>query len=394
MSQQSFDFTATCPPGLEGLLQAELEELGLHPFPESHGAVGFKGSWPEAGRALARSAIASRVLLRVRDFAARNPEMVYDQVRRLPWPDIFPLEYSFMITTHGVAPDGHSLNLLTLKIKDAICDEFRKLKNGQRPMVNRNEADVRLEAHFFDNRCVLSMDLSGVPLHRRGYRPDGGEAPLRENRAAALLRFAGWPREQAFLDPFCGSGTLVIEAACAATGLAPASLHDWRRWTGCRLSEELAAAVEGEIKGAREAAKLSGLPQIRGCDLSNNQVRRARENAERAGFGKLVSFEVADARKLEQPELCIVTNPPYGERLETQEDAVRLIADFTRQLKHSCPGSELNMIVPRGALEKAVGFKPKRKLPFRTGTIDTIFLNFPIYAGSKRGGPAAGADEP
>ncbi|HEX7880256.1 MAG TPA: THUMP domain-containing protein [Candidatus Eisenbacteria bacterium] len=378
-------FLVTAPAGLSGLLRDELAELGCEAVLTPAGVAVVEGGWDVAARILIRSRIGSRLLLSVREFSARTSEMLYNQVRRVDWRSLFPPTMSIAINGYGTA-DGtdYKLSFAPLKIKDAVCDEFRKL-GGPRPDVDRMNPDVRMAAFFFNGRCELSIDLCGRPMHRRGYRAEGAAAPIRENRAAALLRFAGYDGAAPLIDPFCGSGTIPIEAAWIARRMAPGLARPVESWAGARLIPALAEALEAE----RGAAMAEVLPEaahpIVGRDIDATTLATARSNARLAGVDGNIRFESGDARDLAATGGWIVANPPYGERLaEGDGDAAALISDFVRRVKHHGTGATLGLVLPRGEMAAAVGLKPKRKLPLESGPLGLSFLIFEIYAGSRR----------
>ena len=382
-------FLVTTALGLEGLLRDELIALGLSPTATPAGVSVLTGDWDTAARVLTRSRIGSRLLLSVREFSARTVDMLYDQVRRIDWPALFPHTLSIAVNAYGTT-DGtdYKISFAPLKIKDAICDEFRK-HGGPRPDVDRVNPDVRLAAFFFNGRCELSIDVSGQPMHRRGYREEGAAAPLRENRAAGLLQLAGYDGSGPLLDPFCGSGTIPIEAALIARRLAPGLLRPLDSYAAVRFVPALATALEAE----RAAAGLETLPSapfpILGRDIDDDTLGVARSNARKAGMDRDVRLERGDARNLNAPGGWIVSNPPYGERLTDPEAAKTLIGEFVRRVKHHGTGTKLALVLPRGPLEKSVGLKPARRLPIESGPLGLQFLLFEIYAGTRRGGSVA-----
>jgi putative N6-adenine-specific DNA methylase len=383
-------FLVTTAPGLEGLLADELREFGLVPTAEPGGVVVVNGDWPEAAAVATRSRIASRLLLSLRRFSAGNQAMLYHQVRRIDWRGLFPPTMSFAVHVAGAVPEGADFTLpfSALKIKDAVCDEFRKL-GGPRPSVDRANPDVRLSAHFFQGQCELSIDLGGEPLHRRGYRKDGAEAPIRENRAAALLRFAGYDGSAPLVDPFCGSGTIVVEAALMALRKAPGLLRPAESYAGARVYPDFAAALAAARARAAAEALVELPAPIVGSDESDGVLVAARANVRAAGLERLAGLrlERRDARSLEVAGGWVVSNPPYGERLEDQESAARLIGEFVRQLKHHGAGCRLALVLPRGPVEKSVGLKPAKRLAVESGPLGLRYLLFEMYAGTRRGEP-------
>ena len=374
-------FIVSSAPGLEELLVQELKTLGIESLREPSGVVTFDGDWHQAVQVLVGSRIAGRVHLSLRRFASSSRAMLYDQVRRIDWPKIFSSTHSFSVKASGSARGtDFTLSYAPLRIKDAVCDEFRK--HGQlRPDVDRQNPDVRLFAFFHEGRCELSLDLCGEALHRRGYRKEGALAPLRENRAAALLLFCGYDGSKPFVDPFCGSGTLAIEAALIATRTAPGLLRLTERFAITRLFPDTVDIVDATKKRAA-SQRLSEPPNaITGIDLSRDALDIARSNARRAGVEHLIRFEPGDAREISAPDSWIVTNPPYGERLGDVAAARELLDAFVRQVKHHAVGSTLGLVVPRGDLEKSVGLRPQKRLAVESGPLGLRYLCFAIRAG-------------
>ena len=378
-------FIATTSPGLEGLLFEELSEFGLGAvLEESGGAVSFEGEWIDAANVLQRSRIASRVLWSLRKFSAKNNAMLYDQVRRIDWKATLQPGLTIAVFAHGTSEGtDYTMSFAPLRIKDALCDEIKK-QGQDRPNVDRHNPDLRIEALFNMGKCELSVDLAGMPLHRRGYRREGAEAPLRESRAAALLRFAGYDGSRPLMDPFCATGTIPIEAALIALKRAPGLLRRMDSYSMWKIAPECRAAIEA-VRAAIESEALHELPHpITGRDISKKILNTARTNAELAGVGKFIKFEDADALTIVFENGDVVTNPPYGERLHNQGDPVEIVSGFTRQLKHHCAGSRITFVIPTGELENAIGFKPKKRLKIFNGPLESRYVSFDIYAGSKK----------
>lgn len=377
-------FLVTTAPGLETLLAGELSDLGIAVEAGATGPLPVKGGWSEAARVIVRSRIASRLLYPVGAFAAPRHAVLYDAAKRIRWSRIIPPGAT--IAVHAVGnPAGTDYVLVygALRIKDAVCDAFRAA-GLPRPNVDRHAPDVRIVAFFNAGRCSLSLDLVGEPLHKRGYREEGAQAPLRENRAAALLRFAGYDGSRPFVDPFCGSGTLVIEAAMLAARRAPGLLRGTDRLPCVRLfPESRRALAEERDRAAAEALPRAPHPVI-GRDRDPEALAAARRNAERAGVATFVRLERGDALEVEAPDSFLVSNPPYGERLESAETAAHLLREYVHRVKHHAVGSRLAVVVPRGPLEKAVGLKPSAKLATESGDTVLRFLRFDLYAGSRK----------
>jgi len=386
-----FRFLVTTAAGLEPLLGEELAELGLETRALPSGALVLDGTWRDAARVMIRSRTASRLLVSLRRFSAAHQAMLYDQIRRIPWPSLFEPDRTIAVHALGTSEGtDYTTKFGALKIKDAVCDEFRKA-GLPRPDVDRDDPDARITAFFFRGRCELSLDLSGDPLHRRGYRAVGAAAPLRENRAAALLRFAGYDGSGPFLDPFCGSGTIAIEAALIAMRVAPGLLRETDAFAGARLFPDLAAALEEERRAAG-AERIAKPPHpVEGSDVSDEALAVARSNAVKAGAEGAVRFARKDALSVEAPGGWIVSNPPYGERLADRESAAELIREFIHRVKHHGTGVRLGLILPRGPLEHAVGLKPEKRLPVESGPLGLRFLVYEIYAGSRKRRAGEGA---
>ncbi len=385
---------ATTAAGCESLLLEELRELGLDVSQTPGGAAELPFDWDAAAIVLVRSRIASRLFLALHEFRAEHAAMLYDEARTVPWTQLMTARHTLAVEVLGSPPQADfSRQFAALKVKDAVCDAFRD-EQDQRPSVDRQAPDVQLVAFFHHGRCELSLDLAGEPLHRRGYREEGAAAPIRENRAAALLRFAGYDPARPFCDPFCGSGTLAIEAALIATRRAPGLLRGLRGYAASKLFPEGKAAIEAELARAKRDVRDTPPAPILASDLDGRTVDIARRNAAKAGVAGAIRFAVADARAVTQPGALIAANPPYGERLANPEAARALIDAFTRGLKHGSPDSRLALVLPKGPLETAVGMRPSRKLSVHNGDVELRYLVYDIYAGSRKGAERTPAGTP
>lgn len=386
-------FFVTASPGLEDLLLDELKSL-VPQVQKQHDVLVFEGEWEDALKVVVYSRLASRVLWNLRSFSAKNTAMLYDQVRRIDWPKLIPLRNTFGVYASGkIDPEcDFKLSFAPLKIKDAICDEYRKRTNSDnRPNVSRQEPDVRVEAHFHQGRCELSVDIVGFPLFQRQYRTEASLAPLKETRAAALLRFAGYQPGEAVLDPFCGAGTILIEAALMQKNIAPGLLRESRELAAFLMDTENKKRFEVLLKEAKAQVKpieKSTQKNMEGWDLISTVSLKARSNAERAGVLDVLHFQERDALSVENFKGLIVCNPPFGERLSDEERAAELLSQFARQLKHKSPGCRLAILVPAGRMEKSFGFKPSRSLALKAGDLSLKFLLFEIREGKFHRGAA------
>ncbi|HVT35061.1 MAG TPA: THUMP domain-containing protein, partial [Nevskiaceae bacterium] len=289
---------ATCPRGVENLLAAELAALGAISAKERKGGVAFGGELAVAYRACLWSRVASRVLLPLSTFPLTDADALYAGARAIDWTAVFGAQATFAIEVAGNSPALTHTHYAGLKVKDAIADVFRE-KTGARPDVDTERPDIRVHLHLERAQATLSLDFAGDSLHRRGYRMRGGEAPLKENLAAAILLRAGWPalaREgAALLDPMCGSGTLVIEAALMAADIAPnlaRARFGFESWLG--HDDALWREVRADAQSRRSAGLARALPPMRGADRDAQALKLARASAERAGFTTQIEWSEGD----------------------------------------------------------------------------------------------------
>jgi 23S rRNA G2445 N2-methylase RlmL len=337
-------FFASCPPGVADLTAAELKDCGATQTREFKLGVQFEGTLETAYRACLWSRTASRVLMPLDTFPAATPEELYAGVSGIDWTQHINSQGTLAIESGGASSGITHTHFGALKTKDAIVDQLRE-RTGQRPSIDVEQPDVRIDVRLDRDRATLSLDLSGESLHRRAYRARGVAAPLKENLAAAMLLRAGWPaiaKEGEFVDPMCGSGTLVIEAALIALGIAPGSMRNhfgFIRWRG--HDRALWQRLIDEARAAREAA-VNRKITFRGYDSDPGAIRAANENAERARLRGFVHFERRDLAQLKResvaPTGLLATNPPYGERIGDQERLESLYATLGAKLREEFLG--------------------------------------------------------
>jgi putative N6-adenine-specific DNA methylase len=311
-------FFATCSKGTEGALRRELSALRLRGVRGERGGVAFEGDLDAAMRACLHSRVAMRVLLELARFPAPSPEALYEGTRAVDWSEWLTARTTLAVeATVRDSAITHS-GFAALKLKDAVVDTLRD-KLGARPDVDPKDPDVRIVLHLARDEAGISLDLAGAPLHRRGYRADMTPAPLKETLAAAVLTLGGADRERPFIDPMCGSGTIAIEHALAARGIAPglSRAFGFQRWPSYRGT--LQSAWDRMKEEARRSA-LAGAPApIVARDRFPAALEAARRNAVAAGVAQDIRFEKGDVRDLvpdaESAAGTICTNPPYGERL-------------------------------------------------------------------------------
>jgi len=364
------------------LLAAELGELGASDIGTVEGGVSFGGTLPLAYSANLHSRIASRVLWEIGSGRYRNEDDVYRGVYALDWQRLFDPGLTIRVNIAAVASPLKSLEFITLRIKDAACDKFRG-QTGSRPSVDTAQPDVRIHAFLDAERFTIYLDTSGEPLFKRGSRQMAGEAPLRENLAAGILTLAGWTPGTPLLDPMCGSGTMLIEAAQIARGI-PAGLN--RRFAFEKL-RNFDAAEWVRTKGNAEARiRNDARTPIFGSDLFGDALKLARENLAAAGLADAVSLKQANVLEISAPaaEGVLVTNPPYGVRLGEQESLAAFYPQLGNALKKKFAGWRVYLFTADLRLPKLIGLSPSKRTPLYNGPLECRLYEFKIVAGAMR----------
>ncbi len=373
-------FLAITSRGLLDPLTSELQELKIRYVRKRPDSVEFEGSWGDLYRVHFHSRIATRILMPVADFTAYNEDELYNGVfKRHDFTKyIYPnqtLRVESHVRDHKTLRDQR---FVALKVKDALVDQFRK-KFDERPSVGDEEnADLRIVVRVVGPQVSLALDLTGDSLSLRGYRRFAGEAPLREHVAAGLVRIAKWEAPTPLVDPFCGSGTLLIEAALIASR---APLLKRRRQFSFEKLRGFQPEVYAQVKPKESRRAAPSKPFLFGYDKDASVIEKARANARAAGVENWVLFQHRDMRELkaptEQPGL-IITNPPYGERLEDKAQAKQLMADFSKTLKTSFKGWSAWILAGDSDVIAGLHLKAKRREPVWNGPIECRFLNYPI----------------
>lgn len=336
-------FFAPCAPGLEPVLHEELRALRLAKSERQVGGVRFEGTLADAWRANLELRTAVRVLLRLSRFPAADADELYRGVAAVDWSRLLAPGGTLWVDAQTKSSQLAHSRFVAQRVKDAVVDQLRE-RTGARPDVARAEPDLRLHLHLFQDRATLSVDTSGESLHKRGWRRAQGRAPLAETLAAGLVLVSGWDRRAPLLDPFAGSGTILIEGALLAAGIAPGL---FRSFAFERLPEHDARAYAALVAELRARRALPRKLRVLGSDLDPARVDEARANAAAAGVDELVVFEVADARDFApRPgwNAWIVTNPPYGERLGEARDVAGLHRAFGDVLRARCAGCWLALL--------------------------------------------------
>ncbi len=380
-----FPLFVTCPRGVEPLLAQELLALGLREAQERPGGVAATATLEQAYRACLWSRLASRVLMPLQRFPAGDTDALYAGASAIEWPDLFAATTTFAIEVAGRSQTITHTHYAGLKVKDAIVDQFRA-REQDRPNVDTDNPGIRIHLHLDRENATLSLDLAGDSLHRRGYRRLGVEAPLKENLAAALLARAGWPALAAqgapLLDPMCGSGTLLIEAAWMAADVAPGILRQrWGFEAWLDHKPAVWARLREEALARREAGKTQ-LPMIRGSDIDPRALEAARSNAERAGVGKAMALaqgDVLEADAAGATSGLLISNPPYGERIGAEADLIKLYSLLGVRIKQHFGGWRAAIFTSRVDLGHRLGLSADTKHTFYNGAIPCVLLGFAIH---------------
>lgn len=376
-------FFASCPRGLETLLVEDLASAGARSSKAVPGGVHFSADWATCYAANLHSRIATRILWRL----ARGPYAKEDDIYRLAydcaWPTRFGANQSLRVDVTAIKSPLKSLEFITLRIKDAVCDRFRA-DTGKRPDVDTREPDVRVHAFLTADECTLYIDTSGAPLYQRGLRQKTVEAPLKENLAAGILRLSGWQPGTPLFDPMCGSGTFLVEAAQMALGIAPGS--GGRSFGFQRLKNFELETWKALLDRALDEERPARPAQIFGSDISPVAVRAALANLDRAGLLPAVTLGSGDIREVEAPAESgiLIANPPYGERLSEQDELAAFYPELGAALKHRFAGWTCYLLTADLRMPKLMRLSPSRKTPLFNGAIECRLFEFKMVAGSNR----------
>ena len=375
-------FFATCPRGLEALLAQELATFGAQQVKPTDGGVSFSGTMALCYQVNLDSRLASRVLWRIDSASYRVEEDVYQRTRSLPWDQWFTPHQTIAVKVTAQRCGLKSLEFITLRIKDAVCDYFRD-SSGIRPSVDTRLPDVRIHAYFDAQQFTLYLDTSGEALFKRGYRQYAGEAPLRENLAAGILQLSGWEPGMTLFDPMCGSGTFVLEAAQMALHL-PSGL---KRVFGFERLKNFEPQAWEQLRADTAAKPItaSALP-IYGSDIDKWAVMDANKNIESAGLTGVVSIVEKDILDIVAPAATgvMVMNPPYGERIGEADELAELYPQLGSVLKQRFAGWKVGIFTADLRLPKLMRLKPSRKIPLFNGPIECRLFLFEMVAGSNR----------
>ncbi len=379
-------YFAICPRGLEPLLADELTAIGGAEVTPIHGGVFFSGDWATCYRANLESRLATRILWHLVKGPYVKEEDIYRLAVRQLWPNHFAVSSTMRVVTTAVKCPLKSLDFVTLRVKDAVCDRFRE-DLGERPDINTRNPDVSIHVFLSENECTLYLDTSGQPLWQRGFRKASVEAPLKENLAAGILKLTGWQPGEPLIDPMCGSGTFLLEAIQVALDRAPGL----DRTFGFERLKHFQALAWANIRAAAEARVKPNVPMaIQGYDLDERAVRATRRNLQEAGFNGIAEVHQGDALEIEpgsEPGI-LLANPPYGERIGEQDELAAFYPELGSALKHRWAGWRCFFFTADLRLPKLIGLKPSRKTPLFNGPLECRLFEIRMVAGSNRRGPA------
>jgi len=375
-------FFAPCPRGLESVLAAELEQLGAASVQGRDGGVQFQGDWRICYRVNLESRIASRVLWQVASQPYASEADIYDDTRALPWNEWFSPGLTIRVNIAALKCPLRSLDFVTLRIKDAVCDKFREMAD-RRPSVDTVLPDIRIHGFLDARKFSLYLDTSGDALFKRGLRQHAGEAPLRENLAAGILYLAGWRPGIPLLDPMCGSGTFLLEAAQISFDIAPGLRRSFAFEKLKRFDKEL----WNSLKDAAIARQKPRMPlPIFGSDLYGDALADARANLSAAGFAEMVTLKQANVLEISAPSPSgfLVTNPPYGVRIGEQQTLAELYPKLGDVLKKKFSGWKAYILTADPFLPKSIRLAASRRTPLFNGALECRLLEYKIVAGGMR----------
>lgn len=375
--QESFELIAKTFQGLEEVLAQELIELGANDVQIGRRMVSFSGNQEMMYRANFCLRTAVRVLKPISHFRARNADEVYKAVKEIEWKDILDLDTSFVVDTTVYSTEFRNSKFVAYKVKDAIVDYFME-REGKRPNISVANPDLRLNIHIAEDNCTLSLDSSGESLHLRGYRTATVEAPINEVLAAALIKMSGWKFDCDLIDPFCGSGTILVEAALMARNIYPGVFRQkfgFENWKD--FNPELLSSIFEDDSNERTFEH-----RIVGSDINLRAVEAALANAKAAGVADLITVEQREIRDFKKPEMpaVLITNPPYGERLRP-EDLSDIYRTLGEKLKREFQGGEAWIISSREELFDSMRLRPSFKVPLQNGSLDCELRKYVTFEG-------------
>lgn len=380
MSDKNFEMIAKTMAGLEDVLAEELTALGADNLQIGRRMVSFSGDLSLLYRANIHCRTALRILKPIYSFKAKNADEVYTQIKKFKWSDLLSEKNTFAIDAVVFSSIFTHSKFVAYRVKDAIADYFVN-KSGKRPSVSVANPDIMINVHIAEDQCTVSLDSSGESLHKRGYRLAQTEAPLNEVLAAGMILKTGWRGESDFVDPMCGSGTLLIEAAMIAMNIPPGiyrSSFAFEKWSD--FNAELFDILYNDDSGERKFNY-----KIYGSDISNKALSIARENIKNAGLAKYIVLEAKSLQQYSEPPAekgIIVTNPPYGERIKP-EDLFGLYEMIGERLKHVFSGYTAWILSYKKECFNKLGLKHSGRIPLVNGSLECEFRCYDLFSGKR-----------
>lgn len=375
--EQEFELIAKTFMGLEPVLAQELTQLGANNVQIGRRMVSFSGDKEMMYRANFQLRTAIKILKPIRHFKAQSADEVYEEIKKTDWSNYLDNSKTFAVDAVVFSEEFRHSKFVAYKVKDAIVDQFRE-RTGQRPNISVANPDIRLNIHIAEDKCTLSLDSSGESLHRRGYRQESVEAPLNEVLAAGMILMSGWKADTDFIDPMCGSGTLIVEAALIAQNMAPGVFrkeYAFEKWND--FDSELFDSIYNDDSKEREFKH-----HIYGYDIDMKAVNTARINVKAAGMSGIVTVENADFKDFKQPanKSLMITNPPYGERISTPNllGTYKMIGET---LKHQFKNNEAWVLSYRQECFDQIGLRPSIKIPLYNGSLECEFRKYQMFDG-------------
>lgn len=368
-----FELFAAAIPGTERALYNELTELGFSSVRLNRGGIPFRGPLEDGWRACLESRIAARIQALMLRFPAPTQDALYDGIQKVDWTPYVSHRTTISVSSVCKASSINHSGFAALKTKDAIVDQIRG-KSGKRPSVSKEDADVRIFLYIIKDRAAVYLDMAGDALHRRGYRTQAGDAPLKETLASAMLSLSGWDRKTPLLDPMCGSGTIAIEAARWAANMAPGLERErfgFERWANFGKEEEQSMR---DLRGRLRGAILGQVPRIVASDIDGSVVDLAKKNARSARVKISFKQRALEDIQVTDQYTTIVTNPPYGVRMNADREYCRGVTTAFSRLH----GWRVALLAGSPDYEKTMSIKPKFRVQIPNGDIDCDFLVYDV----------------
>lgn len=375
-----FELIAKTMQGLEEVLAKEIIDLGGDQVQIGRRMVSFTGDQTLLYKANLHLRTAVRILKPIISFHAKDPDEVYAQIRKIEWENYFSPDQTFAIDTVVYSEFFRHSKFLSYRVKDGMADYFNE-KFGKRPSVRLTNPDIYIHVHVSHNLCTVSLDSSGESLHKRGYRVDQTEAPLNEVLAAGMLLLAGWEGQCNFIDPMCGSGTLLIEAALIALRIPPGI---YRKSFAFEKWKDFNADAFEKLLNEEPDEKPFDF-KIYGSDISAQAISIAEKNIKSASLSKYIQLETKSIQKITNaPENgLLVMNPPYGERISSM-DLLTLYENIGERLKHGFPGYSAWILSYREECFDRIGLRPSARIKLMNGALDCEFRKYEIFSGKRK----------